>query len=600
MAGPSYDPAMAATPEPPDDAPTTPAPAPPEPESPAHLDLDDFPAAGLSDWRELARAVLRKAGAADDVDPLDALTRTDLDGIRVVPLFTADDDPGLGAVTRAPGAWDIRVRHDDPDPVRANAAVLADLEGGASSLWLRVGSGAIAPRDLARVLDGVLLDLVAVVLDAEPDVAAAAGALAEIAGDVALRGSLGVDPVASACRRGARTVTWAGPEHTAGLAPVTVDGTAYADAGATDADEIAFATATAVAYLREGGELADIEFRFAVTDRQFPSIAKLRAARRVWARVAELSGVDGVVQRQHAVTSAAMFSARDPWVNMLRATVAGFAAAAGGADAVTVHPFDLAVGRPVPFARRIARNVHAILHDEASLARVVDPAAGSWYVESLTDAVAQKAWEQFTAVERAGGIVAALSNGFAAETVSAAAAERDDWIANRKLPLTGVSEFADLDEKRLERDDAPAVPGLRRWAEPFERWRDRSDDVLAETGSRPSVQLLALGGRGRSAARVGFATNLFQTGGLAVEVLTDAAGCHGPVVCLCSSDAVYGEEGAAAAAAVREAGATQVWIAGKVEVEGADGNLFAGCDVLDVVQRVWDALAASDRTEATA
>ena len=587
---------MAATPEEPDDGPTTPEPAPPEPEAPAQLDLDDFPAAGLDDWRELARAVLQKSGAAADVDPLAALARTDLDGISVAPLFLADDDPGVAAVTRAPGAWDIRVRHDDPDPARANAAVLADLEGGASSLWLRVGPGAIAPGDLPRVLDGVLLDLVAVVLDAEPDVAAAAEALAGVAGDTTLRGSLGIDPVASAFRRGEGSVAWSHASPANGLSPVTLDGTAYADAGATDADEIAFATATAVAYLREGGEIGDVEFRFAVTDRQFPSIAKLRAARRVWARVAELCDVPDVGQRQHAVTAAAMFSARDPWVNMLRATVAGFAAAAGGADAVTVHPFDVAVGSPVPFARRIARNVHAILHNEASLARVVDPAAGSWYVESLTDAVAQRAWERFTEIERAGGIVAALSNGLLSEAVSVAAAERDRQIATRRFPLTGVSEFANLDEKPLERDDAALSPGLRRWAEPFEAWRDRSDETLTATGSRPTVQLLALGGRGRSAARVGFATNLFQAGGLAVEVVTDVAECHGPVVCLCSTDGVYADEGAAAAAAAREAGATQVWVAGKVEVEGVDGTLFAGCDVLDVVQRAWDALA----TEVTA
>ncbi|MHA3702984.1 methylmalonyl-CoA mutase family protein [Jatrophihabitans sp. YIM 134969] len=573
---------------------TTPAPA--DPPEPDHLALDEFPAADLDDWRELARAVLVKAGRPDDVDPVAALTRTDLDGIAVAPLYL--DGPELTPVTRAPGAWDIRVRHDDSDPARANAAVLADLEGGASSLWLRIGSGAIAPADLPRVLDGVLLDLVAVVLDAGPELEAAAESLAQVAGGTALRGSLGIDPVAWSFRHGEQPAEWAEVTSSQGLTPVTVDGTAYADAGATDADEIAFATATAVAHLRAGGAFDDVEFRFAVTDRQFPSIAKLRAARRVWARIAELSGEPAAVQRQHAVTAAAMFSVRDPWVNMLRATVAGFGAAAGGADAITVHPFDLAVGRPVPFARRIARNVHAILHDEASLARVADPAGGSWYVETLTDALAQRAWERFTAVEREGGIIAALRNGLVGEAVEAAAGERDRRIATRALPLTGVSEFAHLDEAPLEREDAPQAPGLRRWAAPYEEWRDRSDAVLASTGARPTVQLLALGGRGKSAARVSFATNLFHTGGLAVEVLTDAAECNGPVVCLCSSDAVYAEEGAAAAAAVRAAGAQQVWLAGAREVDGVDARLYLGCDTLDVLGRVWEVLDPS--TAATA
>lgn len=563
----------------------------PTPDGPTP-DGPPFPAAGREQWRELARAVLVKAGAEPDVDPFAALTRTDLDGIAVPPLLLSDDATERPAVTRAPGAWDVRVRHDDPDPARANAAVLDDLEGGASSLWLRVGPGAIAVRDLPRVLDGVLLDLVGVVLDAEPDhTAGAVAALAELAGDTTLRGSVGADPVASAFRHGSRTAAWRQVIPRAGLRAVTVDGTAYADAGASDVDEVAFATAAAVAYLRElDGDFGAVEFRFAVADRQFPAIAKLRAARRIWARVAELSGAPGAAQVQHAVTAAAMYSVRDPWVNMLRATVSAFAAATGGADAITVHPFDLAVGRPAPFARRIARNVQAILHDEASLARVLDPAAGSWYVEWLTDQIAQRAWDRFTEVEREGGIFAALSNGFLAEAVSATAERRERRVATRATPLTGVSEFPDLAEKPVERPDAPAQAGLRRWAEPFEALRDRGDEVLAATGARPTVQLLTFGARGAAAARAAFATNLFQSGGLAVELVTDAAQCNGPLVCLCSSDTGYADDGAGLAAAARAAGARQVWLAGRGDVEGVDAAVSAGGDALEALHRAWDVL----------
>ncbi len=185
----------------------------------------------------------------------------------------------------------------------------------------------------------------------------------------------------------------------------TVDATIYHDAGASDADELAVATAVGVAYLRaltDAGlsideAFAAVEFRFAVTADQFLSIAKLRAARQIWARVAELSGARDRGQHQHAVTSRAMMTHRDPWVNMLRTTIACFAAAVGGADAITVLPFDAAIGLPDDFARRIARNTHAILHDESSLGRVVDAAGGSGYVETITAQLAEKAWAEFTA-----------------------------------------------------------------------------------------------------------------------------------------------------------------------------------------------------------
>ncbi len=145
-----------------------------------------------------------------------------------------------------------------------------------------------------------------------------------------------------------------------------------------------------------------------MTADQFASIAKLRAARMVWSRVAELSGADGA-QHQHAVTSAAMMTTRDPWVNMLRTTIGCFAAAVGGAEVITVLPFDSAIGVPDDFARRIARNTSAVLHDESSLSRVLDAGGGSWYLESLTAALAETAWATFTELERGGGAAAAAA-----------------------------------------------------------------------------------------------------------------------------------------------------------------------------------------------
>ena len=216
-----------------------------------------------------------------------------------------------------------------------------------------------------------------------------------------MSGSLGADPIGWRARTGAEVfalaelVELARPHEQ--LRVATIDATIYHDAGASDATEIAVATAVGVAYLRELTEsglsvddaLARLEFRFAVTGDQFASIAKLRAARQIWQRVAELSEAEDRVQFQHAVTSAAMMTRRDPWVNMLRTTIACFAAGVGGADAITVLPFDNALGLPDDFARRIARNTNAVLHDESSIGRVVDAAGGSWYVETLTAQLAQ-------------------------------------------------------------------------------------------------------------------------------------------------------------------------------------------------------------------
>ncbi|MEC4021167.1 methylmalonyl-CoA mutase family protein, partial [Streptomyces sp. H27-D2] len=163
-------------------------------------------------------------------------------------------------------------------------------------------------------------------------------------------------------------------------------------------------------------------------------------------------------QRQHAVTSAVMMSSRDPWVNMLRTTVACLGAGVGGADAVTVLPFDAALGLPDAFARRIARNTSSILIEESHLARVIDPAGGSWYVERLTDELAQAGWAWFQEIERSGGQAAALRSGLIAERLASTWASRSEDLAHRREPITGVSEFPNLAERRVEREPFPAAP----------------------------------------------------------------------------------------------------------------------------------------------
>ena len=579
-----------------------------------------FPPASLDDWRALVAGVLTKAGSRfDPAAPEAVLGHHDYDDIEISPLYTTRPAGDLGRPGQAPfvrGAteagglgWDVRAHYVDLDTAATNRSILADLTNGVSSIWLPAGI------ELPAALDGVYLDLVAVVLG---DSSQAADYLGLVAGlePAEVRGSLGADPIGLAARTGAVAdlsgltglIELAAPF--ANLSPITVDGTVYHDAGGSDADELAISLAVAVAYLREVGETAHdkFEFRYAVTANQFASIAKLRAARRLWDRVGELCGLDQRAgQRQHAVTSAAMLTRRDPWVNMLRTTIACFAAAVGGAAAVTVEPFDSALGVPEAFGRRIARNTQSILHDESSLARVADAAGGSFYVETLTDELARTAWQKFTELERDGGVIAALTSGALAERLNQSWQHRRKALATRADPITGVSEFANPSEVMLTRPPTtePAGSGLprHRYAEDYEVFRDRADAMLAEDGRRPAIFLAALGPVTAHSGRLAFAANLFQAGGLEPvvatgdvdELVTAFARSGARIACLCSSDKVYAQSAAEVGRKLTEAGAS-VWIAGQPELVSGDivQSIQVGCDALDRLASVYAAFEGTE------
>ncbi|MBG0829815.1 methylmalonyl-CoA mutase small subunit [Planomonospora sp. ID67723] len=646
-----------------------------------------FPPTTRERWRELALGVLRKSGV-DAASPEEALASTTYDGVTVAPLYDLSDlpgDPGLpgfAPYTRGSravaGGWDVRQRHETAD----SEAVLADLENGVTSLWL-----ALAPEDLPRALDRVHLELISVALDAGERTREAAEVLFALAaerGAGSLTGSLGADPLGWRARTGGSRAPGASSARDGGggseagedgsgggfsaavelarrcaadfpgLRAMVVDATPYHDAGGSDAEELGCSIATGVAYLRAltgAGLTAEqafgqLEFRYAATADQFLTIAKLRAARRLWARVAEVCGVDGRDlapdapagsgarrpaggQVQHAVTSSAMMTARDPWVNMLRTTLACFAAGTGGADAVTVQPFDARLGLPDAFARRIARNTHSLLVEEAHVARVTDPAGGSFYVERLTEDLAAAAWAWFQEIERAGGMAAALDRGLVADRVAATWERRSANIARRRDPITGVSEFPNLAERLPVRAPRPAAgsnpgtepatgsgasaggagrpertPGaaglpLITYAQEFEALRDLAD----AQDSRPSVFLATIGPVAAHTARASFAANLFQAGGLATvsggpetdpdRIAAAFAASGTPVACLCSSDRLYGEHAEAVAAALRKAGARKVWLAGKGTYEGVDAVVFAGCDALAVLRETFDDLGVT-------
>ncbi|MFD7319488.1 methylmalonyl-CoA mutase family protein [Streptomyces sp. NPDC059875] len=589
----------------------------------------EFPDATREQWQRLVAGVLSKSGKdVEGTAAEDALSTTLEDGLRVRPLYAAGDTapdpgfPGFAPFVRAGraegnvlGGWDVRQRHTTVD----GDAVLADLENGVTSLWLAVGDQDIPVSSLGRVLDGVYLDLAPVVLDAGSEVDDAARELLRLYEErgvtkEAARGNLGADPLGFEARtdRSFDFSPVAGlarrcAEEYPGLRALTVDALPFHEAGGSAAQELGCSLATGVAYLRQLTDAGlsieqacgQLEFRYAATADQFLTIAKLRAARRLWARVAEVCGASGAgAQVQHVVTSPVMMTRRDPWVNMLRTTVATLAAGVGGADSVTVLPFDHALGLPDAFARRIARNTSTILIEESHLSRVIDPAGGSWYVERLTDELAQAGWEFFQWIERIGGQAEALRSGHLGQDLANNWEARSSKLAKRREPVTGVSEFPNLTEKPVVREPAPEPPagGLPRVRrdDAYEALRARSDAHLAATGTRPRIFLATLGPAAAHTARATFAANLFQAGG--IEAVTEGTfeESGASEACLCSSDALYEEQAEARAEELRSTGAGHVFLAGRPgQYAGVDAYVFAGCDAVAVLTATLDRMGVS-------
>lgn len=550
-----------------------------------------FPPAGLSAWAGLvARAVGDPAGP-------EALRTPTRDGISIAPLYP-QRHPGRHVAARA-GRWTIFQRVDHPDPAAANELALADLAGGADGLEIvfpgsaaahGFGVGIETLDDLDRLLEGIDLERVPLRLDGGYEVRQAIAmvtALIERRGLDASKVDIAAesDPANGMFSDGRLVVSYdlagdRGADMVRGLMarglnlPVFVgEGRAVHAAGGTEVQELAFALAAGVEHMRalesRGIALEDaarmVTFSLAADADQFLSIAKLRAFRLAWARVVEVAGLPDRPARVHVETAWRMMARRDPWVNMLRTAVAVAAAGLGGADSVLALPFTLANGLPDAFARRVARNCQLVLIEEAGLADVADPAAGSGYVEALTGEFAEAAWDRFRAIERHGGIIETLRSGTFQADVMSARSRREADAAKRVEPIIGVSVYPWLAEVpaatlkvdarglqpsgdrirlpaggRGERFDA-LVTALRdgvsmadllatighewertdkapwwRVAEPFERLRDASDAALADTARRPTAFLAVAGTPRDVSARAGWARNVYEAGGIAL------------------------------------------------------------------------------------
>ncbi|MDE1972458.1 MAG: methylmalonyl-CoA mutase [Hyphomicrobiales bacterium] len=617
----------------------------------------DFPPATREQWRKLVEAMLKG-------EPFEHLVGRTYDGLAIEPL--AARRPDAQPIAGRPGTtpWDVLARIDHPDPARANEVALRELNNGAGGLTL-VFAGSLGSRGfgvpaneqaLARTLEGVRFDAgIAVDIDLPPFARELPQIAARIAGQSAkpamARLRYGYDPLTAIAISGKLPLPW---NKTAPLmaglvrmladagfkGPFAVgDGRAVHDAGGSEAQELAFAVAAAVAYLRalEASGMAlnaardAIYFRLTADAEQFRTIAKFRALRKLWALVERSCGLSPRPALVAAETAWRMMARRDPQVNILRTAIAVFAAALGGADTITALPFTAASGLPDRFARRIARNTQLLLVDEAHLGKVADPAAGSGAMESLTDELCEAAWALFRDIEAAGGPAAALETGLIQNKIAAVTGKRRAAIARRRDALTGVSIFPHLQEAEAKIDAplpaakpaplaspiAPLVPV--RLAEPFEALRDTSDGELAKTGARPKIFLATLGTQAEFTPRATFARNFFEAGGIeavsrdvaapsplgegkgenesATAVASACKNSGAALACLCSSDKVYDTEAAATARALKAAGVKHLYLAGRPgereaawRAAGVQSFIYEGCDALATLKDAYDIL----------
>ena len=609
-----------------------------------------FPAINEDEWHERVARVLKGA-------PFERLVTTSADGISIQPLYPPSHD--TAPLTRAKTdpnspAWQIVQRADIPDAAQANRQILEDLEGGASGIALVMpqavtagdhGSAIGSADDLKRLFERVELDLISLRLDAgQHGLWMTPLLLSLYAGrnldPKACELRLCIDPIGRFAHTGGMLADPAMSDRLADLlhsvidagfsGPVlAADSRVYHMAGASPAEELAMSLATLVQYFRvlesKGVALHTIATRLGMLLTSnadlFMNIAKLRAARLLWTRLLEAMQLPATEITIDVETSLQMMSRRDAHVNMLRVGTAVLAAGIGGADSVTAMPMTAPSGLADGFARRMARNTQLILQEESGIGRTMDAAAGSGYVESLTGDLASAAWALFQEIEGSGGIIAGLQSGSIAARLTASRDARADLIGKRKLGLTGVTEFPNLDDAPLDILDASlpgdwTPPGMAsspdqlatctplvqfRDAEPYEQMRDRGGDEASK------IFMATMGKLPDFTARAVWTSNLFAVAGIETigvqPCATAAEAAHRfsasglSHACICSSDGVYGELAVETAKALKQAGAAYVYISGdpldlrdELTSAGVDEVLKAGMDIRPVLENAQNRL----------
>ncbi len=506
-----------------------------------HL-LAGFAKPDAAQWRAAAVALLKGAPFEKKL-----ITRTP-EGIDLQPIYSQDDLAALAVQNELPGCgtrrrgsrasgqfkhgWEISQEFVAPTPEEFNSAALHDLERGQTELNVLLDLATLGGRDpdlanpgevgacglslatlgdVERAFAGISLPMVSIYLRAGPSALPAAALLLAFARKRGippreLRGCIESDPLAMLAWSGSLPVslsrvydeltalTWFAIHQVPALQTIAVQGTPYADAGASAVQELAFTLATGVEYLREvkrrGVAIDDaarhVRLSLSAGSNFFMEVAKFRAARHVWTLAVRALGASAAAGSMHLHVRTSTFNktAVDIHGNILRGTTEALAAVVGGCDSLHVAPFDEALRPPTTFSRRIARNVHTIIGEECDLNRVIDPAGGSYYVEWLTDAVGRRAWSLFQEIEKMGGMARALAAGFPQKLTGETATTRAEAVAKRRTTIVGANQYPNARENRGDSSLPDYAALQRKRAQQVTTWRNQAasetDTVVLE------------------------------------------------------------------------------------------------------------------------
>lgn len=584
--------------------------------------LEEFPSHSYDEWHAAAEALLKGA------DFEKRLVSKTYEGITIQPIYRREDIAGLEHRKQLPGfdskvrgskpqghllnGWEVSQELAAPTPAELNALIHEGLKTGQTELNVRLGCGQsecctggsplTSVADYKKAFEAVQLDAVSTYLQPGPSVVPAASlffAAAKALGyeSTSLRGGIDNDPYADLLATGSLPQSIDSRlDHSAALtrfaidaAPefqtLTVKGDVHHNAGASATQELGTAIASLVALLEAMKErglepaavLPHMRLRLAVGSDYFMEIAKIRAARWLWQRVAAAYGVENAPVHVHASTSKWNKTAYDAHTNMLRVTAESFAAVVAGVDSLHIGTYDEVVGKCDVFSRRIARNLHTLLREESGLDQVIDPAGGSYYIEWLTDQLAAQAWELFQGIEAKGGLLACMSEGAIQQDIAALRSARIKNIRLRRDSIVGANMYPDLKGRKLEstgieckaREAAPSTPkdlaipssaeaslieatiaaaekgalkfciqhsitvgtgkptpiveplGSHRAAAEYESLRDASAAHAAKSGSAPGILQLNMGPSGKYRLRADWTASFFEAAGFAVEGTQD-------------------------------------------------------------------------------
>ena len=557
--------------------------------------FSEFPPNSTNSWEEKIKADLK---GADYTKKL--IWKTD-EGFNVKPYYRAEDLQGLEYLNALPDAapyvrgvrkqnneWIIRQDFYTTDIVEVNALAKDVIKKGVGAVGLNA-TEISTHKQICELLEGIDLQTTGInFISSQSYPLTLELFIYEVGhrgdGVEKVQGSINFDPISYLLLHGDFYVNWVhNIEETEYLLTtvrkklpnfkaITINGHYFQNSGATLVQELAFSLASANEYLAgltgKGFSVDDVapfmQLSLGIGSNYFMEIAKLRAARLLWTRMVEQykpRNENSLRIFIHCTTSLWNKSIYDPYVNLLRTTTEGMSAAIGNADSITILPFDIPFKDPDEISRRISRNQQFVLKEESYLDKIIDPAAGSYYVENLTHSIAQHAWQLFKDVESRGGIIECIKSGFIQEEVERSRQQKEMDIAQRKTVILGTNQYPNLQEtmadniRNVREKSATAPSSYRkmttfRGAQPFEEIRFATELFVKHGNKRPGVFLFTMGNLAMLRARAGFTTNFFGCAGYEIfdnqgfstidEGVAAAATSMAEIIVICSSDEEYG------------------------------------------------------------